>query len=188
LYRRRISVQVHFVAGDTSMQHTMQAALTWLTFRAGPHLAAACPSCSQVFLLSYPYQEQLKEWDHAAAASASCYAMPADLFYRLHPFHLLLDEELRVLQAGWALGRVAPGLVPGEALTSHFRVRAGARRTVHSRRQAIVAARGAVAAVYVLQGVRWEIMCSLRACWCQQVRLVHLCWHDSMHVCGGLLH
>jgi hypothetical protein len=48
--------------------------------------------------------------------------MPHALFYRLFPFHLLLDERCRVLQAGPALLRVSPSLAPGDPIVRHAKI------------------------------------------------------------------
>lgn len=49
--------------------------------------------CPQVFRLSYPCQEQMKQYaDIEQQAASSIYSMPHDLFYQLHPYHLLLDR------------------------------------------------------------------------------------------------
>ena len=58
-----------------------------------------------------------------SAFGAPAYDMPADLFHELNPFHLLLDEQCRVLQAGAALARVCPSLRRGDAAVRHARIR-----------------------------------------------------------------
>jgi hypothetical protein len=49
--------------------------------------------------------------------------MPAPLFYELHPFHLVLDQQLALLQWGGAVGRVVPELRRGRHVGECFRVR-----------------------------------------------------------------
>ncbi|MCA9714500.1 MAG: STAS domain-containing protein [Myxococcales bacterium] len=46
--------------------------------------------------------------------------LSASLFERAFPFHLALDEQLRVLQRGESLARVLPALREGDALAQHF--------------------------------------------------------------------
>lgn len=43
-------------------------------------------------------------------------------FNRAFPFHLALSRDLRLLQVGPVLSRIAPALVPGELFDAHFRV------------------------------------------------------------------
>lgn len=68
---------------------------------------------------------QLHDFEGAADADAatSIYGMPPSVFYKLHPFHLVLDEDLNVLQVGPALRRIAPGCHLGDSLVRHFKVR-----------------------------------------------------------------
>lgn len=83
----------------------------------------------EVFRLTYPRQEALRGYgDDAAAAvdaaaAGALYGMPPALFYRLHPFHVLLADDLSVLQAGPGLRRIAPACRPGEPFVRHFKVR-----------------------------------------------------------------
>lgn len=89
------------------------------------HTLACMHSCmhAQVFRLTYPYQEGLRGWgDASPAAAASLYSMPAALFYNLHPFHMLMDSRLKLLQWGPALARLVPGLCVGDHLRQHFKV------------------------------------------------------------------
>ena len=77
----------------------------------------------EVFRLSYPYQEQLRNYGgDQAGADAATYAMPPPLFYRLFPFHLLLAEDLTVLQSGPGIKRIAPALKEGDDFVRHFKV------------------------------------------------------------------
>ena len=41
-------------------------------------------------------------------------------FAAAFPFHIVLDDQLRVLQTGSVLGRLCPGLTEGTALSEHF--------------------------------------------------------------------
>lgn len=78
----------------------------------------------EVFRLTYPYQETLRHYGGGGAdAALASYAMPPALFYRLFPFHLLLAEDLTVLQAGPQVKRIAPSLAPGDRFVRHFKVR-----------------------------------------------------------------
>jgi len=78
----------------------------------------------EVFKLTYPFQEELRSWEDGLTEgeAAAVYGMPPGLFYKLHPFHLLLAEDLTVLQAGAAVLRIAPSLKLGDALVRHFKV------------------------------------------------------------------
>jgi hypothetical protein len=49
--------------------------------------------------------------------------MPPNMFYELHPFHLLMAEErLTLLQVGPALGRLLPEAQAGDPFGYHFKV------------------------------------------------------------------
>jgi guanylate cyclase soluble subunit beta len=74
----------------------------------------------QIFLVKYPFQEVM-QYDQTAA-TASIYSMPTALFYELHPFHLLLDDDCRLLQAGAALLRICPALAAGQGIAQHARI------------------------------------------------------------------
>jgi hypothetical protein len=77
----------------------------------------------QVFKLSYPYQEDLRNFGgNSAAAHSSIFAMSAAQFFTLHSFHLVMDEQLQLLQWGEALGRVLPELQRGQHVRAFFRV------------------------------------------------------------------
>ncbi|KQV78208.1 hypothetical protein ASC87_11430 [Rhizobacter sp. Root1221] len=47
-------------------------------------------------------------------------ALAPSEFAAAFPFHIVLDDELRVLQVGAVLGRLCPALVAGAALSEHF--------------------------------------------------------------------
>ncbi|KXZ51386.1 hypothetical protein GPECTOR_12g348 [Gonium pectorale] len=66
----------------------------------------------EVFRVSYPYQESLAHWHDHQAALASEYGMSQSFFYEMFPFHLLLDTDCCVLQAGSVMSRLF-----GETLT-----------------------------------------------------------------------
>lgn len=77
----------------------------------------------QVFQLRYPFQEDLRDWgDTTAAAECSMFSMSAPLFYTLHPFHLILDDKMQLLQWGPALGRAVAGLQVGQHVRTFFKV------------------------------------------------------------------
>lgn len=78
----------------------------------------------QVWRVTYPSQSSVLEARaaEAKAAATSIFTMDAPLFYRLHPFHLLIDSECKVVQAGAALSRVVPGLVVGADFRQLFDV------------------------------------------------------------------
>jgi hypothetical protein len=48
------------------------------------------------------------------------------MFYELHPFHIIMDDQLRLLQWGAAVGRCMPELQIGRHVRDFFRVRTGA--------------------------------------------------------------
>jgi hypothetical protein len=81
----------------------------------------------EVFQLTYPHQAQLEGWgaELSDGDASGLYRMPPGLFYRLHPFHLLLAEDLTVVQAGPAIRKIAPALAMGDELGKHFKVRRG---------------------------------------------------------------
>jgi hypothetical protein len=77
----------------------------------------------QVFRLSYPFQEDLRDFGgNSAAAHSSMFAMSAAQFFTLHPFHLVMGEQLQLLQWGEALGRVLPELQKGQHVRTFFKV------------------------------------------------------------------
>lgn len=87
------------------------------------------PVCLQVFRLTYPYQEQLRNWDgFSDAAASSIYSMPAPVFYKLHPFHLILDQHMQLLQWGSGVAQVVPDMAVGQHVRLHFRVSGPAAR------------------------------------------------------------
>ena len=43
-------------------------------------------------------------------------------FYDLHPFHLLLDSQCRLLQCGSVIARLLPSVRQGDSLEAHFKV------------------------------------------------------------------
>lgn len=91
----------------------------------------------QVLKLTYPYQPALANWGCASeAAQRSIFSMDAAQFYDLHPFHIVMDSQLQLMQWGAAIGRVVPDLRLGQHVRESFRVRTGcfnkASRRVHS--------------------------------------------------------
>jgi hypothetical protein len=80
----------------------------------------------QVLKLTYPSQPSLANWGQQSdAAQRSIYSIPAAQFYDLHPFHLIMDTQLQLLQWGAAIGRVEPDLRVGQHVRESFRVRTG---------------------------------------------------------------
>ncbi|KIY96769.1 guanylate cyclase, partial [Monoraphidium neglectum] len=79
----------------------------------------------EIFRLTYPHQEAIRARDDTARkAAASLFAMPPNMFYELHPFHLLMAEErLTLLQVGPALGRLLPEAQAGDPFGYHFKIR-----------------------------------------------------------------
>ena len=64
-----------------------------------------------------------KEAEITCQASASRYIPEPALFHRLFPFHLVVDERLRVVQLGTGLRRMIPDLAPGALISAHLEVR-----------------------------------------------------------------
>ena len=63
----------------------------------------------EVFRITYPFQAQLRDWESQdALAQQSMYGLTNAQFYKLFPFHILLDDQCRVLQTGGALQRLFP--------------------------------------------------------------------------------
>jgi hypothetical protein len=80
----------------------------------------------EILRLTYPYQPNLRDWGkESEAAQRSFFSMPAPMFYELHPFHIIMDSQLRLLQWGAAIGRVVTELRVGLHLSDFFRVRTG---------------------------------------------------------------
>ncbi|GLC33173.1 hypothetical protein PLESTB_000362800 [Pleodorina starrii] len=82
----------------------------------------------EVFLLTYPYQEVLRDWqDEQAAAQRQRQLHPftvaPDTFYAMFPFHILMDRHCCVVQAGAALTRLFPKLTAGAPLADTFQLR-----------------------------------------------------------------
>lgn len=118
-----------------SMQPSLRDEVGFVHLTAGN----SKPSCNvrpcwdvlQVFRLSYPYQEDLRNWGNVSQeAQESVFSMPSHVFYELYPFHLILDANLRLVQAGPAIRRVIPELQAGEHIRDHFRV-GHLQRTYH---------------------------------------------------------
>jgi guanylate cyclase soluble subunit beta len=79
----------------------------------------------EVFLVTYPFQEQMRDWNKIESiAKASLYGLTNAQFYKLFPFHVLLDDSCRVLQCGSALQRLFPDtLALGAHIQDTFRLR-----------------------------------------------------------------
>lgn len=93
-------------------------------------LTSLHPRCSfsslQVFKLTYPYQPALRDWGkESEAAQRSFFSMSAPVFYQLHPFHIIMDSQLNLLQWGAAVGRVVSDMKVGQHVRDFFRVRTG---------------------------------------------------------------
>jgi len=88
---------------------------------AGRHEGAPRRATHEVFALRFP-EAQAAPGPRPPVLSADAYSMPRDVFYELHPFHVLLDDQLVVLQHGAGVARVAPGIKPGDPVRAHFRL------------------------------------------------------------------
>ena len=75
-----------------------------------------------MLFLSFPEQIKClsKEAEITYQAQHSKYVPEAELFHRIFPFHVVLDEELRVLQLGTGLGRMLPSLALGAKIQDHL--------------------------------------------------------------------
>lgn len=63
----------------------------------------------EVFLITYPFQAQMLDFEiQDAVAQSSMYGLTNAQFYKLFPFHILLDDQCCVLQTGSALQRLFP--------------------------------------------------------------------------------
>lgn len=83
-----------------------------------------CCLLSQVWLVSFPKDPQVKclkkeEQIELNMASSSFFPGPA-LFHRAFPFHVVLDEDLAVLQLGSGMRRMVPGLEQGADVRQHL--------------------------------------------------------------------
>jgi hypothetical protein len=56
-----------------------------------------------VFLVRYPYQEDMKLWAQQPLPDSVRFSMSHELFYQLAPFHILLDKDMSVLQVRHSL-------------------------------------------------------------------------------------
>ncbi|KAJ9514582.1 hypothetical protein QJQ45_016330 [Haematococcus lacustris] len=82
-------------------------------------------SCDhEVWKVTFPAQSGfVKQRQEVAAASATAsYSMNASLFYRLNPFHFIIDADGRLVQVGHVLGRVQPKAVVGALASDVFSV------------------------------------------------------------------
>jgi hypothetical protein len=68
----------------------------------------------QVWHVSYPEQAQFKlEFEVLEKKlTATCYSPEPSLFYSLFPFHMLLDQDLNLVQVGSGLNSTIPFFVP----------------------------------------------------------------------------
>ncbi|KAL6759494.1 hypothetical protein V8C86DRAFT_2573451 [Haematococcus lacustris] len=82
-------------------------------------------SCDhEVWKVTFPAQSGfVKQRQEVAAASATAsYSMNASLFYRLNPFHFIIDADGRLVQVGHVLARVQPKAVVGALASDVFSV------------------------------------------------------------------
>ncbi|KAG2499523.1 hypothetical protein HYH03_002469 [Edaphochlamys debaryana] len=78
----------------------------------------------EIFRVTYPCQPALSAWHDHGAGAASLMALPPALFYELFPFHIVLDEECRIVQAGSVVTRLLGStLLPGSPLSATFKLR-----------------------------------------------------------------
>ena len=79
----------------------------------------------EVFSVTFPPQENMRNWALAeTGAPTSIFGLNNAQFYKLFPFHILLDKECRVLQCGHALQRLYPEtLKAGTHVQDTFRLR-----------------------------------------------------------------
>ena len=76
--------------------------------------------------MSFPEDPQVKclkkeEQINLCAASSIFFPGP-DLFHRAFPFHIVLGEDLTVLQLGSGLQRMVPGIIVGSDVKQHLQV------------------------------------------------------------------
>lgn len=126
-WARRHSTAQHSIGQRQAYQHTLSHSKGLCGILASPPRRLPCPTAvaaaSQVLKLTYPYQPALRDWGkETAAAQQSVFAMPAPMFYELHPFHLVMDRQLQLLQWGAAIGRVVPDLQAGQHVRHFFKV------------------------------------------------------------------
>lgn len=54
----------------------------------------------EVFLVTFPFQQSLVDFELEEASTESVFTIENKAFYKLFPFHMLLDSQLRIIQAG----------------------------------------------------------------------------------------
>ena len=82
----------------------------------------------QVWHVSYPEQAQFKREFEVLERklAATSYSPEPSLFYSLFPFHMLLDEDLNLVQIGSGLNSTIPSFVPHErSVKESFKVPGG---------------------------------------------------------------
>ena len=79
----------------------------------------------EVFRVTYPAVQRARDADAAeAAALESVMGLSPAQFFRLHPFHVIIDANCRVLQRGVALAQLFPDtLTVGSAMRDTFALR-----------------------------------------------------------------
>lgn len=127
------SLELHYYSARPALGPIVVGVLkqlgkTYWGFEVGVELLRGRDDCSddhEVFKVTYPRQEALSQWDPSSGGAAPrSFTLAPDDFYQLFPFHLLLDEELRVVQCGAVLARLLPELAqPGATLHDHFSLR-----------------------------------------------------------------
>ena len=84
------------------------------------------PTCTlQVWLVTFPEQLKClrKEAEICLQANTSHYVPEPELFHRIFPYHVVLDDQLRVVQIGTGLRRMIPELYPGAHIADHLEVK-----------------------------------------------------------------
>ncbi|GLI65462.1 hypothetical protein VaNZ11_008812 [Volvox africanus] len=77
----------------------------------------------EVFLVTYPYKEDLRHWGTDPDLLQRRFTMTPETFYSLFPFHILMDRQCCIVQAGSALTRLFPELAFGAPLADIFQLR-----------------------------------------------------------------
>ncbi|GAX79397.1 hypothetical protein CEUSTIGMA_g6838.t1 [Chlamydomonas eustigma] len=73
----------------------------------------------EVYKLSLPQEEKIHTYNreqHAEAAAQCTYTPSPSLFYRMFPFHFIIDQECRLLQVGSKLQDIASRMTKGSLI------------------------------------------------------------------------